>query len=179
MAFNRNFERLDKPFEVTPGVFIRPGSYRFNDMRADFNGDPTRTLFWTSEFALGEFYNGNLTSISLGGGVRKGPNLNWTATYARNFVRLPAGDFNTDLVGLRWNWSFSSKSYLQTFSQYNSVARQIGHNVRLAFLSTSSTGLFVVFNTAHASYQFNDPHGMDRRTLSRALIIKFNHLLDF
>ena len=179
VAFNRNFERLDKPFEVNPGVFIQPGSYRFTDMRADFNGDPTRTLFWTSEFSFGEFYDGNLSSVSLGGGVRKGPNLTWTGTYRRNFVRLPAGDFNTDLVGLRWNWSFTSKSYLQTFSQYNSVAREFGHNVRLAFLSSSATGLFIVFNTAHASYEFNDPHGMDRRTLSRALIVKFNHLLDF
>ena len=178
-AFNRNFERLDKPFEVHPGIFVQPGSYRFNDVRADFNGDPTRTLFWTSEIARGDFYDGSLTSVNLGGGIRKGPNLTWTGTYARNFVRLPAGDFNTDLIGLRWNWSFTSKSYLQTFSQYNSVARQFGHNIRLAFLSSSSTGLFIVFNTAHASYVFNDPHGMDRRTASRALIIKFNHLLDF
>jgi hypothetical protein len=179
VAFNRNFERLDKPFEVHPGVFIQPGSFRFNDVRADFNSDPTRTLFWTSEIATGEFYNGRLTSLNLGGGVRKGPNLTWTGTYSRNFVRLPGGDFNTDLVGLRWNWSFTPRSYLQTFSQYNSVARQLGHNIRLAFLSSSNTGLFVVFNTTHASYEFNDPHGMDRRTQSRALIIKFNHLLDF
>ena len=179
VAFNRNFERLDKPFEVHPGVFIQPGSYRFDDLRADFNGDPTRTLFWTSEIATGEFYNGRLTSLNLGGGVRKGPNLTWTGTYSRNFVRLPNGDFTTDLVGLRWNWSFTPRSYLQTFSQYNSVARQLGHNIRLAFLSSSNTGLFVVFNTTHASYEFNDPHGMDRRTQSRALIIKFNHLLDF
>ena len=50
---------------------------------------------------------------------------------------------------------------------------------KLLRLRTPETGLFVVFNTAHSSYEFNDPHGMDRRTLSRALIIKFNHLLDF
>ncbi len=178
-AVNRNFERLDRPFEVSPGIFIQPGGYYFNDVRLDFNGDPTRTLFWTSELGLGEFYDGNITTMVLGGGARKGANLTWTGTYTRNLVRLPAGDFNTDLIGLRWNWSFTSKSFLQTFSQYNSVARQIGHNIRLGFLSSSATGLFVVFNTAHASYQFNDPHGMDRRTMSRALIIKFNHLLDF
>jgi hypothetical protein len=46
-------------------------------------------------------------------------------------------------------------------------------------LSTSSTGLFVVYNTAQSSYIFNDPHGVDRRQLSQALIIKFNHLLNF
>jgi len=178
-AFNRNFERLDVPFEVNPGIFIPVGGYRYNDARFDYNSDPSRTVFWTSEFSLGQFYNGSLQSINLSGGVRRGPNLTWTGTYTRNFVDLPAGDFNTDLVGLRFNWSFSSSSYFQTFSQYNSVARQIGHNVRLAVLSRSATGLFVVFNTAHATYEFNDPHGVDRRTQSRALIVKFTHLLDF
>ncbi len=178
-AFNRNLERLDIPFEVHPGIYIPVGRYRFNDSRFDYNSDPSRTLFWTSEFSLGQFYNGTLKSVNLSGGVRSGPNLSWTGTYTRNFVDLPAGDFNTDLVGLRFNWSFSSSSYLQTFSQYNSVARQIGHNVRLAILSRSAAGLFVVFNTAHATYQFNDPHGVDRRTQSRALFVKFTHLLDF
>ena len=128
---------------------------------------------------MGEFYDGTLRTVNLSAGVRRGPNFTWTGTYTRNFVDLPAGEFNTDLVGLRFNWSFSSSSYFQTFSQYNSVARQIGHNLRLALLSRSATGLFVVFNTAHATYEFNDPHGVDRRTQSRALIVKFTHLLDF
>ena len=178
-AFNRNFERLDVPFEIHPGIFVPVGGYRFNDARFDYNSDPSRTLFWTSEIALGEFYDGNLTSLNLSAGARRGANLTWTGTYTRNIVDLPAGEFNTDLVGLRFNWSFSSSSYFQTFSQYNSVARQIGHNIRFALLSRSATGLFVVFNTAHATYEFNDPHGIDRRTQTRALIIKFTHLLDF
>ncbi len=178
-AFNRNFERLDVPFEVNPGVFIPVGKYRFDDSRFDYNSDPSRSVFWTAEVSLGQFYGGTLKSMNLSGGFRKGPNLTWTGTYTRNFVDLSAGKFNTDLVGLRFNWSFSPTSYLQTFSQYNSVDGLIGHNIRLAFLSRSATGLFIVFNTAHSTYDFNDPHGVDRRTVSRALIIKFNHLLDF
>ena len=40
---------------------------------------------------------------------------------------MPVGDFNTDLVGLRFNWSFTPKSFFQTFSQYNSATDEIGH----------------------------------------------------
>ncbi len=89
------------------------------------------------------------------------------------------GDFNTNLIGLRFNWSFTPKSYLQTFSQYNSVTHEIGHNIRLGLLSTSSTGLFVVYNTATTTTSFLDPHDVERRTLSRALFIKYTHLLDY
>ena len=112
-------------------------------------------------------------------GFRPIAKLSWIGSYEKNRIKLPYGDFDTDLVGLRFNWSFTPKSYLQAFSQYNSVSRQIGHNIRFALLSTSSTGLFVVYNTAQSSYIFNDPHGVDRRQISQALIIKFNHLLDF
>ena len=61
--------------------------------------------------------------------------MTWTATYTKNFIRLPAGNFNTDLVNLRFNWSFTPKSYFQTLTQYNSRTNQIGHNLRLCRFS--------------------------------------------
>jgi hypothetical protein len=46
-------------------------------------------------------------------------------------------------------------------------------------LSTSSTGLFIVFNTATSTRDYFDPHDVQRRTMSRALFVKFNYLLDY
>lgn len=179
IAFNSSFERLDRPFEVNPGVFIPVGRYRFNEGALDYTTDPSKVLFFQFDFAKGQFYDGDLLNYGVRAGFRPSAKLSWIGSYEKNKIRLPYGDFDTDLVGLRFNWSFTPKSYLQAFSQYNSVSRQIGHNIRFALLSTSSTGLFVVYNTAQSSYIFNDPHGVDRRQLSQALIIKFNHLLDF
>ena len=59
------------------------------------------------------------------------------------------------------------------------LAHEIGHNIRLGLLSASSTGLFVVFNTATTTVGFLDPHDVERRTISRALFIKFTYLLDY
>ena len=179
VAFNRNFERLDAPFEVHPGIFIPAGRYPFGEVIANFETDPSATLFFSGNTAFGDFYNGSIRSLRGSLGYRKGSNLTWTGSWVRNFIELPAGDFNTDLVGLRFNWSFTPKSFLQTFSQYNSRTEQIGHNVRLGLLSTSSTGLYVVFNTANLTADYFDPHDVQRRTLSRALFVKFNYLLDY
>lgn len=178
-AFNRSFERLDQPFEVNPGIFIPIGRYRFSEAALDYSTDPSKLLFFQFDFAKGQFYDGDLLNYGVQAGFRPSAKLSWIGSYTKNKIKLPYGDFDTDLVGLRFNWSFTPKSYLQAFSQYNSVSRQIGHNIRFALLSTSSTGLFVVYNTAQSSYIFNDPHGVDRRQLSQALIIKFNHLLNF
>ncbi|MDA0206031.1 MAG: DUF5916 domain-containing protein [Acidobacteria bacterium] len=178
-AFNRSFERLDQSFEVNPGTFIASGRYRFSEAALDYSTDPSKVLFFQFDFAKGQFYDGDLLNYGVQAGFRPSAKLSWIGTYAKNKIDLPSGSFDTDLVGLRFNCSFTPKSYLQAFSQYNSVTRQIGHNIRFALLSTSSTGLFVVYNTAHATYEFNDPHGVDRRLLSQALIIKFNHLINY
>lgn len=179
LAHNRNFERLDVPFEVHPGVFIPIGRYQFNELIANFGTDPSATVFISGNAAAGDFYNGTIRTLSARGGVRRGKNLTWTGSWVRNFIDVPASKFNTDLVGLRFNWSFTPKSFLQTFSQYNTVTNQIGHNIRLGLLSTSSTGFFVVYNTATTTRGFLDPRDIERRTLSRALFVKFSYLLDY
>jgi len=92
---------------------------------------------------------------------------------------LREGDFTTDLVGFRFNWSFTSKSYLQTFTQYNSRINQVGTNIRFALLSTSSNGLFVVFNTRAVTMDYIDPHNQERTMLSRAFLVKYTYLFDF
>ena len=176
---NRNFERLDEPFEIFPGIRVPAGRYRFSEVIANFGSDPSARFFVSGNAATGNFYDGTIRSLSATGGYRRGKNLTWTGSWARNFIDLPVGDFNTDLVGLRFNWSFTPKSFLQTFSQYNSRTNQVGHNVRLGLLSTSSTGFFVVYNTRQLTRDFLDPHEIQRRTLSRALFVKFNYLLDY
>jgi hypothetical protein len=177
--YNRSFERLDRPFEVFPGVKIAPGRYGFSqfDMSASTNQSALR--FANGSLVVGDFYSGTIRTLNLSGGVRKGANLTWSGSYSRNFVDLREGDFTTDLIGFRFNWSFTSKSYLQTFTQYNSRINQVSTNIRFALLSTSSNGLFVVYNTRAATTDYLDPHNQARTTLGRALLVKYTYLFDF
>jgi hypothetical protein len=179
IMWNRDFERLDQPFEISPGVEIPTGRYRFNSFIGHLASNPSARFFAEGWATIGDFYDGTIRGFDLDGGYRHSHNVAWTVSYVRNFVRLPAGNFNTDLVRLRFNWSFSPKSYLQTLSQYNSNTKLIGHNVRLAFLSTSSTGFFLVYNTRHLTSDFMDPHAIPRRTVGRALYAKFSYLFDY
>jgi hypothetical protein len=179
VAFNRNFERLDEPFEISPGVIIPVGAYRYEELAFSYQSDPSRMLFVRLNYAFGNFYDGDFVNYTAGLGYRPNAKISLIGTYDKNKIKMPHGDFDTELIGMRFNWSFTPKSYLQAFSQYNSVTREVGHNIRFALLSTSSSGLFVVYNTAHATYTFNDPHGVDRRRLSQALIIKYSRLMEF
>ena len=59
---------------------------------------------------------------------------------------------------------------LQTFTQYNSRNNQVSANIRFALLSTSSNGLFVVYNTRAVPIDYVDPHNRERTTLNRAFL---------
>ncbi len=55
LALNRNFERLDKPFEVSPGVLIPPGRYDYSEMVLNYGTDPSAHLL-----GLGQLLSGRL-----------------------------------------------------------------------------------------------------------------------
>ncbi len=179
LAYNRNYELIRKPFGVFPGVEIEPGAYQFAETIANFQSDPSAPLFGGGTLAVGDFYSGDIFAYSFIGGVRKGQNLTWTLSWARNLIDLPVGEFHTDLASLRFNWSITPKSYFQTLSQYSNRTNQVSHNLRLGLLSTSSTGLFVVYNTGMLLRDYFDPHEVERRVESHAFFIKFNYLLDY
>ncbi len=179
LAYNRNFERLRVPFEVFPGVMLPVGPYQFGEMIANFSSDPSATFFGGGNFAVGDFYSGAIKALSLTGGARKGQNLTWTLTWSRNFIDVPASSFRTDLASLRFNWSITPKSYFQTLSQYSNRTNRLSHNIRLGLLSTSSTGLFVVYNAGLLMRDYLDPHSVERRIETQAFYVKFNYLLDY
>ena len=179
LAYNRNFERLSVPFGVFPGVEIPAGRYQFGETIANFQSDPSAPLFGGGTLAIGDFYSGDITAFSFSGGLRKGQNLTWTLTWARNDIELPMASFKTDLASLRFNWSITPKSYFQTLSQYSNRTNQLSHNLRLGLLSTSSTGLYVVYNTGMLMRDYVDPHSVERRVETQAFFIKFNYLLDY
>ena len=176
---NQYFERLDKPFQVFPGIKILPGRYTYTQISPQYTSNQSAKVFGSAQVILGNFYNGTQRAFNLAGSIRKGEKLLWSATYGHNIIGLPAGDFTTDLIGFRFNWSFTPKSYLQTFTQYNSTTHQVATNVRFALLSTSSNGLYIVFNTRSITVDYTDPHNSDRVTLSRALIVKYNYRFNF
>ncbi len=179
VAFNRSFERLDRPFQVFPGVILPTGRYGFNEIHGTYSTNQSSPVFGGLNVTIGNFYSGTIRSVGLTGGVRKGTNVSWTGNWTRNFIDLPVGDFSTDLIGLRFNWSFTPKRYIQAFTQYNSRSNQVGTNIRFALLSTSSNGLFIVYNTRAATVDYFDPHNVQRVTQSQALFIKFSYLFDY
>jgi hypothetical protein len=101
--------------------------------------------------------------------LRAGAGLASSLRVAYNRVALAEGRFSTTLIAARVAYNFTPRVYLQSLIQYNQQAASWSGNVRLGWLNTAGTGLFVVYNESRAADRWDDL----AEPLGRALIVKF------
>ena len=92
-------------------------------------------------------------------------------SFSRDAVDLPGGSFDTNLVSLRVDGSFTTRMFLNAFIQYNSVTGEVQSNVRFNVIHHPLSDLFVVYNETRAT--------TGDRLPSRSLIVKLTRMLSF
>jgi hypothetical protein len=169
-GFNIQWEGLDVPFEIYPGVIVPPGQYRSPHLAWRTNTDRRKTVFFNFDWDYGEFLSGRQNNVSPAVTFRRGANLNMAFRWIRNNVDLPQGAFKSNLGTLRATYNFTTSIFAQTLIQYNDRTSRWSTNLRFSWLRTANTGVFVVYNDTEA---FN---GMG--PINRAFIIKYSHQFD-
>ncbi len=171
--YNIYHEGLRQPFEISPGVILPAGGYDWGSFGLDWDSDPSARLSFTSRGDYGPFYSGNRFGQVVTLTYRRGASLTTSLQLDYQDVNLDEGDFIRRLVGARVAWFFTPKIFLQSLVQYNNQARVWNANVRFAWLSTASTGLFVVYNEGQQAGGFFDWV----QPQSRSLVVKFTKQL--
>jgi hypothetical protein len=178
-GFNITGEGLQQPFEIRPGITIPAGSYNNLDWQFRANSNQSAALSASIGWDAGGFYTG----------TRVGPNGNVTYRYQDRLVtslrvnyfdvRLNDVDrFKTAVVGLSASYAFTPRLYVAAQVQYNDDTENVGSNVRLAWLDTAGTGLYVVYNdTEHLGSRATT--GLPYGPLQRQLIVKYTKQFDF
>ena len=137
---------LTEPFEIRPGIVIPPGSYTFNRPRVSFTSDSSKRLVLTGRYKWGNFYSGKRDEITGGATFRPNAHLLFDLSDSFNSVRLPQGDFTTNLIAGRVNYNFSRKLLTSALMQLNSAARLSAINIRLRYIYKPNSDLFVIYN---------------------------------
>jgi hypothetical protein len=179
-AINFTREGLREPFQISPGVRVPAGTYDNIDWGFIFNTNTSAPVSLRGSIDIGGFYSGWRAGATSTLAIRFSDALTASLRAARNEVRLPEGDFETTQLRLRASYSFSPRVYLQSLVQYNGQARTLSSNVRLGWLSTAGTGLFIVYNDLEQVAALEAPGGpaLQRGPHERALVIKFTRQFD-
>jgi hypothetical protein len=165
-------EGVLEAFEIYPGVSVSPGSYDNAEVQLVGITNQGAPLSLEARLNAGGFFGGSRVGTTAALRGRVGESLNAYLDYSRNDVSLPEGRFVTQLAKLRLSYSFTPRLYLQALVQYNDVTSNWSTNLRLGWLQTANTGLFVVYN------ENRDPDRGGVGLRDRSFTIKYSRMFD-
>ncbi|HEY2944628.1 MAG TPA: DUF5916 domain-containing protein [Vicinamibacteria bacterium] len=138
------FERLEAPFEIQPGLFIPPGSYRWTRFRTEVNTATKRPWVVDVAFWYGGFYRGRLHQLAPSLTLKPNAHVSLVFQMERDEASLPQGDFITQLFSGRFNYNFSPNATWSNLVQYDSESRILGFQTRFRWTVRPGSDLFVV-----------------------------------
>jgi hypothetical protein len=170
VTFQMNEEALVTPFRINPAHTIPVGRYRFNQVVATGRMTAAHRLAFNGELRAGDFWDGTRYGFTAGGRVRANAHLATTINFTRDMIDAPGASFNTNLLSLRVDGSFTTRMFLNAFIQYNSVSHEVLSNIRFNVIHHPLSDLFVVYNESHPTVT---------APVSRAVIVKMTQMISF
>lgn len=140
------FERLDEPFEISPGVVVPPGSYRWARYGAEGTTATKRPWVVEFEWSEGGLYAGTRRELILGFTLKPNTHLAISARSELNDVKLPQGAFTAELFTLRADYNLTPDVSWANLLQYDNASRIAGVQSRFRWILQPGNDLFIVVN---------------------------------
>ncbi|MCU1385306.1 MAG: hypothetical protein JWL71_4003 [Acidobacteria bacterium] len=140
------FEHLDLPFEISPGVVIPSGSYRWTRYRTEVNTATKR--WWVIDAAVwwGGFYEGTLGQVEFGATLKPSRHVALSVQGERDVAMLPEGAFQTDLLTVKADYNVTPNLSWANLAQYDNESRVLGLQSRFRWILQPGNDLFLTIN---------------------------------
>jgi hypothetical protein len=169
--YNRSYELLVDPFQITPEIAIPIGGFSWGASGIVYQLGAQRRVNGTITAVHGAFYNGDQTTASYRGRVAIATRLALEPQIAVNWIDLPAGSFTTKLVSTRATAPLTPRMFVSALLQYNSTNNSYSSNLRFRWEYQPGSELFVVFSEGRNTLLTGFPD-----LESRGFVVKINRL---
>jgi hypothetical protein len=139
-------EVLSEPFEISDGIVIPSGSYRFNRPILGYTSDASKKISFEIDEQWGKFFGGYLSESNVALVFRPNEHFVLDVADGINRVTLPEGDFTTNLVLAHASVNLSRKLLTSTFAQVNSEGQITGVNVRFRYNYRPNSDFYIIYN---------------------------------
>ena len=137
---------LPEDFEVSKGLTIPMGDYKFLGYRAEFNSAGYRKVQLDISYRFGEFYSGTYNDLTAGITLK----IDGYATLhlGANIVKgnLPQGKFTENVYQAKLNLNITPDLGLSNYLQYDDVSNQMGYNGRFFWQFRPGNIINLVYN---------------------------------
>ncbi len=178
LNLRRSFERLEGPASIA-GRILDAGDYSFVAADVAMSTNESREFAGALNARAGDFWNG--TRNGFGGRLtwKTGPNLTLTGSVDRNNISLPVadGDFSTTVTGLNMLAAISRDLFANALVQWDDVSKTLSANIRINWIHTPGSDLFLVLDTGYFTGDQLDPR--DTRWSNRTGVVKLTWLKAF
>jgi hypothetical protein len=144
-----NWQQLDVPFTLVPGVRVPIGSYRYSRVTVSAGSNPASALAWSLNGSGGRYFDGTLVRAEGSGTWTPDPRLSLRLSYTPNHLRgygTATQRGTTHLVAPELRLALNPRTQLTSFYQYNTAIRQGSLNVRFAWEFSPLSFAYVVWN---------------------------------
>ncbi len=142
-------ERLQEDFEIRSGIIIPTGTYTYTHYNIIFMSDERRPLSTVANLLWGGFYEGRKTSFDLTLTAAPAEGFKIGAGWEMNQVKLPQGDFTTQILDADLSWSVTNQLLLQGLIQWDKEDDTLAANLRLSWEYRESSWFYLIINPNH------------------------------
>ncbi len=182
----RYYEFLRAPFVPAGSPAPIPvGAYDFSDVGVSYTFGAQRRASGMLAVRAGEYYDGTIRSISIGGSGLTPSRLSFNRhlsvepTFTISRVERPSASFTTRLARARVDYGFTPLMFASALVQYSSADRAASTNVRFRWEFAPGSELFLVYTGEHATDDPLAPPTAVRGLRNRAFVVKVNRLLRY
>ena len=144
--FNPVYERLFETFEISPGVFLPPGEYRFTRFRSNAMTAARRKLSGSFSIGTGNYWSGEAEQVTASVTFKLPPWFTMSASTNQTFARLPEGDFIARIYTSNINYTASPRLSFSNLVQYDNRSRNLGWQSRIRWTLRPGNDFFFAFN---------------------------------
>ena len=173
---NVTYERLFEPFEISPGVVLPAGEYRFTPWRIFFYSAQKRRIQGSIGFNFGNFWSGTAKVIQTGLSYKFPPYFSIGLDTNQTFASLPQGSFIARIYSSRVDYAASPFLSVSSLIQFDNRSENLGLQSRVRWTIEPGNDVFFIFGQ---DWVQDLERGYDFRRQDSRLAMKFQYTFRF
>ena len=174
--FHRSSERLFEPFAIRPDIIIPVGTYRDWDVLVQVDGAAQRKIAGVEiirfRYVKG-FFGGSRVELRVEPQIKVSEALSFDVSYVLDEVDLPQGDFTSQVINTRANYSFSTKWLTSATVQYSSLDDFVNFRFRINYIYRPGDDIFFIYNEGR------NVDELESGLVGRSIMLKWTRSFDF
>jgi len=175
MEFRRKFENIPFDFPIFKSILVPEGKYTYFDSKLQLTTKPGRTFSSVLLITGGQFLDGSHIGASISNQLKLNQNLTISQFYNISHRDLNFDAFTAHVMRTRIEYSMNTSLSVSSIVQYDNASEKLGMNLRLNYIFSEGTDLFIVYDQINDEPGISDKISFGRNNNS-SLLVKFNYL---